>query len=214
MSRHPPPPRLIAAEKKRATELPSWHDGNAFAVFVRHAPVPKTLNGTELRAWSLAPSDTRGWNALAADAELPELEFSGPPGLVPAAGVVIVEPDGRVWLHSPVAATAGPFSALPASICRQGETMQAAALRAAFDATGLQVVLERVLGDFARTRAHTRYYIARRIDGTPARHGRATESVSLVPFSQLAAALPGEVHTRILHALIQPPLLRAGKMPW
>lgn len=203
MSRHPPLSHPTAVGEVLATGPDPWMDSDSIAVFTRRAPVPKRLNELDMAPWLSPPTDAKAWGLIAEECGLVESEFVGHSDLTPAAGVVIVELDGRIWVHSPVAATAGPFSIFPASICRDGETMQAAAMRAALDATGLKVHLERVLGDFARTKAHTRYYLARRSGGTPVRHGHSTVSVSLVPLYRLPDVLPGAVNARIINALAE-----------
>lgn len=130
-----------------------------------------------------------------------EAEFLPPLMTGGSAGVAILEADGRIWLHSPVAGTPGNYTRFPSSAQLGGESIRGTALRAAFEATGLQVRLECVLGDFTESQTCTRYYLARRVCGSPARHGPATKSVSLVPFGKLRDVLLGEMNARIIRAI-------------
>ncbi|WP_326491263.1 NUDIX hydrolase [Paraburkholderia sp. HD33-4] len=123
-----------------------------------------------------------------------------PPGYKRAAGVVIREPDGRVWV---VAQTNG-FAGYEATFTKGtavGKSLQAIALAEAFEESGLKVRLISHLADVKRSQSYTRYYLAERIGGNPADMGWESQAVSLVPTGQLPAVLNHPNDKAIIEAL-------------
>ena len=110
-------------------------------------------------------------------------------GREPAAGVVIEEPDGRVWLVNPTNGFAGYTATFPKGRADDGLTLQATAIKEAFEESGLQVRIIGLIGDVERSQTVTRYYRARRVGGTPAAMGWETQAVQLVPKADILAAL-------------------------
>ena len=83
-----------------ASPLEQWLDPSAIAVAVPDGPLVETLNGIPLsRQPSSAPWPGDVWREEACCFDEPP--FEPPAGLAPAAGVVTLEPDGRVWLVAP-----------------------------------------------------------------------------------------------------------------
>ena len=155
------------------------------ATVVPGGELPAALCGLPVAAWADVPTAGAGWQALA-PGELPdEPPFVVPPGLAAAAGVVIVEDDGRVWLVAPSNAFGGYSATFPKGRVDAGDSLHCAAIREAFEESGLQVRLVAFLTDARRTLTFTRYYVARRIGGTPAAMGWETQAVHLVPFARL-----------------------------
>lgn len=133
--------------------------------------------------------------------EIAEPPFRCPPGYKPAAGVVIEEADGRVWLVSPSNAFAGYRCTFPKGTADPGASLQATAVREAWEESGLLVELTSWLIDSSRSQSYTRYYRARRIGGTPAAMGWETQAVLLVPKAQLIAQLNRPVDHPIAAAI-------------
>jgi 8-oxo-dGTP pyrophosphatase MutT (NUDIX family) len=131
------------------------------------------------------PDTAAGWAALAEHALLEEPPFVLPAGVNAAAGAVIVEDDGRVWLVAPSNRFGGYSATFPKGRADSGATLQCTAIRETFEEAGLHVQLGAFLADSRRTLTYTRYYIARRIGGTPAAMGWETQAVHLVPIAQL-----------------------------
>lgn len=74
-------------------------------------------------------------------------------------------------------------------------------MKEAFEETGLLVQLGAFLIDVPRTTSITRYFIAKRIGGTPADMGWETQAVWLVPIHDLGAMAPHINDQTILTAL-------------
>ncbi len=140
-------------------------------------PVPDELNGIALSPWVYHPRTTEGWDYVdGLNDEIEEPMEIG--GKKPAAGAVILEPDGRVWLVHPTNQFGGYQATFPKGRVDGGLSLQASAIRECWEEAGLQVRLTGWLGDFDRTTTRTRLYLAKRIGGSPAAMaGRARPSV-------------------------------------
>ncbi|MGL4460243.1 MAG: NUDIX hydrolase, partial [Plesiomonas shigelloides] len=64
-------------------------------------------------------------------------------------------------------------------------SLQANAIKEAFEESGLQVEITGFIGDFERTTSVARMYKARRVGGDPTDAGWETQAVSLVPKEHL-----------------------------
>ena len=114
-----------------------------------------------------------------------EPPFVLPPGMRAAAGAVVVEDDGRVWLVSPSNGFGGYSATFPKGRLDAGGTLQHTAVREVFEESGLVVQLDAFLLDVSRTQTYTRYYVARRIGGNPAQMGWESQAAHLVPAARL-----------------------------
>lgn len=167
------------------TPLPHWNDPTRIATVVPGGPLPAALNGIALAPWEDAPASAHGWSACAASPGLDEPPFLLPPGLAAAAGAVILEDDGRVWLVAPSNGFGGYAATFPKGRVDAGTSLACACVREAFEESGLQVEIAGFLVDARRTLTFTRYYLARRIGGSPAHMGWESQAVHLVPLAQL-----------------------------
>ena len=105
-------------------------------------------------------------------------------GKAAAAGVVTVEPDGRVWVVSPTNYYGGYTNTFPKGKCG-ALSHRATALKEVFEESGLRVQLICHVCDSVRDTTVARYYLARRIGGNPARMDWESQAVHLVPMNQL-----------------------------
>ena len=78
---------------------------------------------------------------------------------------------------------------LPKGRVDPGLSLRPTAIREAYEESGLKVVLTGFLLDSERTQTCTRYYIGRRVAGTPALMGWETQAVHLVPGHALDSML-------------------------
>jgi 8-oxo-dGTP pyrophosphatase MutT (NUDIX family) len=152
-----------------------------------HCP-EDVLNGVRLSTWADAPHTSAAWNVLVENG-VSEPPFIVPAGKRAAAGAIVVEPDGRVWLTAPSNGFAGYQATFPKGRVDSGMTLQATAIKECYEESGLHVELIAFIGDYSRSLTHTRFYLARRVGGTPADMGWESQAVHLVPPSKILAVL-------------------------
>lgn len=175
---------VVIARPSTATAFETWHDPHRIATVVPGGALPATLNGVPFAPG--APAFEGGDGADGADLQA-DPPFLPPPGLAPAAGAVVVEPDGRIWLVAPTNGFGGYAATFPKGRLDPGASLRRTALREAWEEAGLLIEIGAFLADVARTQTYTRYYLARRTGGTPAAMGWETQAVHLVPPALLDA---------------------------
>jgi|GEM_PF-1532070 len=173
----------------RASDPLTWHDPDAVATFLPSGHHPKVLNGVPLEPWTDAPKTDAGWNYVAGQKSIDEPELKVPAGVSAGSGVIVMEPDGRVWVVDPSNQFAGYRSTFPKGHQDEGINLQANAIKECFEESGIKVEITGFLGDFMRTTTMSRYYLAKRVGGTPTDCGWETQSVKLVPKEQLLSIL-------------------------
>ena len=178
----------------------TWADPAATACFVPSGAVPAVLAGVPVAPWGDAPASAAGWEALAAGMVLIEPPIACPPHLKAAAGAVVMEPDGRAWAVAPTNAFGGHCFTLPKGRS-DGRSLKASALVEVLEETGLQIELTRWLADVDRHMTRTRFYLARRIGGSPAACGWESQAVTLAPLSHLQTLLTHPGDQAVLAAL-------------
>lgn len=179
------------------TPLCAWDDPRQVATVIPGGPLPAQLNGVDFAPCALPDG------AAAATATLVEPPFTLPSRYRAAAGAVIVEPDGRVWLVAPTNAHGGYAATFPKGRVDPGASLAATAVREAWEESGLLVHIEAHLVDVRRTETYTRYYLARRVGGTPAAMGWETQAVHLAPASLLATVAVHANDAAIIAALLK-----------
>lgn len=176
----------------QATTLETWSDPSAVATCRPNGLPPMRLNGLLLAPASLD-------DVVHADIEEPP--FAPPSGTKAAAGAVVVEPDARVWVVHPTNGFGGYLATFPKGRPAPGATLQETAVREVFEECGLVVEVFGFLIDSKRSTSFTRYYLARRLAGSPADMDWESQAVSLVPLAQLTAILNQPVDHAIVAAL-------------
>jgi ADP-ribose pyrophosphatase YjhB (NUDIX family) len=167
-----------------ATGADTWDDPTAVATWIPGGKAPSSLNGIKLAPWLNHPTTDEGWMEVEGqDSSIQEPPL--PAGKAPAAGVVVEEPDGRVWVIHPTNQFGGYQASFPKGHVDGDDALQATAIREAFEESGLKVEITGFLDDVQRTTTTARYYTARRVGGTPTDCGWETQAVSLVPRSLL-----------------------------
>lgn len=162
----------------------AWKQPEQIAAVLPGGKLPASLHRVPFRSWVDAPATSAGWEALAGESEIPEPTFKVPKGLAPAAGVIVKEPDGRIWLVAPTNQFGGYELTFPKGR-RDGKSLQATAICEAYEESGLRVRLLHHQVDARRSQTFTRYYLAERIGGSPADMGWESQCVMLVPLSKL-----------------------------
>lgn len=167
----------------------TWANKDKTATFVPGGETPSTLNNVPMKSWS-PPKE--GWHAVGGNNERLEalFPFERPgPGKSTGAGVLIVEPDGRIWLTKPTNEFGGYKQTYPKGTVESGLTMQQNAIKEAWEETGLKVKITGVLGDYDRTTSRARMYIAERVGGTPKDMGWESQAVRLATMKDAKSLL-------------------------
>jgi 8-oxo-dGTP pyrophosphatase MutT (NUDIX family) len=191
---------VLLINPSMATPLYAWQQADAVATVLPEGVMPEGLNGVPLQEWINAPENPDAWNNVAGQLEIEEPPFLVPQGKKPAAGVVVQEPDGRIWLVSPSNQFGGYKATFPKGRIEGKVNPQASAIREAYEEAGLKVQITGFLGDSVRSQTYTRYYLAQRTGGNPALMCWESQAVHLVPAALLSKFL---IHTSDL------PLLKA-----
>jgi len=132
-----------------ASPASAWQHADQIAVAAPDSPLPEIIKDVAVKPWREAPKDSAGWESLAETMVLHEPAFDVPAGLKPAAGVVLLEPDGRIWIVAPSNRFGGYSATFPKGRL-DGKSLKATAICEAFEESGLQVTLTNFLIDVAR----------------------------------------------------------------
>ena len=166
--------------------------------------VPGSVCGSMLDGVALAPCGRATVDAACLGAAMiAEPPFVLPAGRQAAAGAVVREADGRIWLVAPSNGFGGYAVTFPKGRVEPGLSLQATAIREVWEESGLLVQPVAWLGDFPRTQTFTRFYIARRIGGHPAHMGWESQAVHLVTPRQARGLLHRDTDRAVLEALLQ-----------
>lgn len=185
------------------TPLENWLQPDTEATVVPGGLMPRAINGVPFTSWHAAPTTPMGWIGVPGQSAREEPPQPVMAGKSAASGVVIAEPDGRFWLISPTNAYGGYQTTFPKGRCEVGLSLQANAIKEAFEETGLQVAITACLGDFERSTTLTRYYYAKRTGGHPGEMGWETQAVHLAPKTQLADVLTHPNDKPLLKCLLK-----------
>ena len=196
---HGAPVRL--AHPSTPTTVASWHDPASVATVIPLGALPSTLNDVPFAPWLDLPASNADWQTVAGQGVIDEPPFVVPAAFAPAAGVVIQEDDGRVWAVAPSNRFGGYDATFPKGRVEPAISLQATAIREAFEESGLRVQIVRHLIDCRRTQTMTRYYLARRLGGNPALMGWESQAVHLVPMALLDTVLGNPNDAAIIDAL-------------
>lgn len=186
-------PRLSENGAKVAIHAPThasshttWHNPNAVATFTPDGDVPLSLHGVPIREWKDHPITTLGWEyGDGVNDALHEPPFHLPEGKNASSGVIIEEPDGRIWVVHPTNKFGGYEATFPKGSAEPELSLQANAVKEAFEESGLEIEITGFIGDFERTTSVARMYKARRVGGSPVHAGWESQAVSLVPKHKL-----------------------------
>ena len=182
---------VLIKKPSQPTSPDTWQNSDEIASVTPGGSMPAELNGIPFSSWVDAPSTDEMWGKV--DGQhgglFDEPIFKHSPGKRTAAGVVIEETDGRVWIIHPSNAFGGYEATFPKGTMGAGATLQTAAIKEVFEKSGLRVAITGFFADSERSDSKTRYYWGRRVGGTPADMGWESQSVSLVPLARLKGLL-------------------------
>lgn len=170
----------------KAGDQEHWGDKAAVATAVPGGALPRELNGVPFKRWA-PPED---WTKVSGtDPRLDADPMHVPADKRAGAGVIILEPDGRMWLTKPTNEFGGYVHSWPKGGVETGLSLQQTAIKEAYEETGLKVKLTGVLGDYEGDTSVARYFVARRVGGTPADMGWESQAMRLVPANKLKSLL-------------------------
>lgn len=164
----------------------TWHMPGEVATCTPGSVLPAALHGVPFAPWKEAPKTREDWDYVTGqndELEEPAMELQDKK--VPASGVLVLEPDGRVWVISPTNGFGNTHATFPKGGRENGLSLQANAIKEAYEETGLQVEIDSFLGDLVRSTSIARYYLARRVGGMPSAMGWESQAVHLVPAGKL-----------------------------
>lgn len=195
--------RVVIHKPRKPSEPHTWTNPTLVATFVPGGPVPAELNGIPFTPWRNHPKTAAEWNAYEGlKSDLHEKPMQTSPGKKAAAGVVVLERDGRVWTVHPSNGYGNYDCTFAKGRVEGGLSFQASAVREAMEESGLKVRITALLGDFERTTTRTRYYLAERTGGCPSACGWESEACTLAPLEALPALLNGAADAPVLAALM------------
>ena len=176
-----------------------WEIVTEMATFVPGGACPGKLNGIPFQPVREA-SDIL-FQRYSRKNQFAEPPFLCPEGYKPAAGALVVEPDGRVWLVHPSNQYGSYHATFPKGTSHGVAMLRETAVRETFEESGLLVELFDFLADSKRSRSYTRFYLARRVSGSPTDMGWESQAVSLVPQDRLPENLNNPFDQPVAKAL-------------
>jgi len=184
------------------SSLNAWRSMAPVLTVLPEGSMPDEVNGIVISPWQDAPVNQADWESrLALHAPIAEPDFTLPDRFKPSAGAVILEPDNRVWLVHPTNQFAGYRATFPKGGVDVGYSLQATAIKECFEESGLQVKITGWLGDYLRSASYTRYYLAKRVGGSPAEMGWESQAVSLVLPEMLNQIATSAFDAPVIHDL-------------
>jgi 8-oxo-dGTP pyrophosphatase MutT (NUDIX family) len=171
-----------------------------------------TLNGIPFTPWAApiankdtiqdsTPEEIAAWQGIpGTNPQIDEPPFTYN-GKALAAGIVMVEPDGRVWVIEPKGHYGGYSATFPKGRLDKTLTPQESAIKEAYEESGLQAEILDYLGDFERSTTTSRYYLGKRVGGTPTAFGGESQGVHLVPLDKLDVVAKHHNDAPIIQAL-------------
>lgn len=197
---------VIIENPTQQTGQDAWYDAERVATVLPGGELPACCAHPPFRRFHGDGLRGEDWERLTLRRDrFDEPPFVPKPRLRTAAGVIVREPDGRIWVVHPTNRFGGYEATFPKGTREQGGSLQATALMECYEETGLRVHLTGFLGDFDRGQSRTRFYVGKRIDGSPADMGWESQAVSLVPVSSLASLLTSRHDAPVLAALLESP---------
>jgi 8-oxo-dGTP pyrophosphatase MutT (NUDIX family) len=200
-------PQLDEHGRKHRLHAPSCEAGlehladpRANVTFIPGSACAIPLDGVDMSACPASEVDQALVRAGAGQA-IAEPPYRLPAGKRAAAGAVVVEPDGRLWLVAPSNGFGGYLATFPKGRVEPGASLQATAIKEVWEESGLLVALTGYLGDFSRTQTFTRFYLARRVGGHPAEMGWESQAVHLATHAHARRLLNRDTDHAVLDAV-------------
>ena len=195
---------VVVAHPSQPTSRDTWLDSRCTATLSRTAEpdLPSALNGLALTGNPGIPDENPWyWRDVVPDAVKGEPDFVMPPGFRATSGCVVIEPDRRIWIVHPTNEFMGTKATFPKGRLEPVLSLAQNAAKETWEEAGLLVEPYAFLVDVPRRIVVTRYFLARRVAGSPALAGWESQAVSLMPFEEVKKALNREGDQAVLPAL-------------
>lgn len=172
---------VVIKKLSRPSPIENFDNPAMIATVVPDGDRPLELNGIAFKSWTDHPRTIDEWEHVDGQIVLDEPEFTPAKGMKTGSGVIITEPDGRIWVIHPTNQFGGYAATFPKGTLEDSLSMQASAIKEAYEESGLKVEITGFIGDIMRSTSVTRYYTAKRVGGDPTEMGWESQSVSLIP---------------------------------
>jgi len=207
----------VPIHRPHAPQLLGMTDPSKAVTVTPGAKLPvDELNGVAFAPWE-PPHDAEGWGEVDGQLIIEDEPDLAPlkPGQKFSTGLVMMEPDGRVWLVSPTNGFGGYGTTFPKGRFEEDEwsSYQSNAIKEAWEESGLKARIIGFLGDVDRSTTRTRYYLAQREGGTPADMGWESQAVHLVPLSEARKLLDSKFDHQVLDLVEQVLSANGGQLP-
>ncbi|MDO4937659.1 MAG: NUDIX hydrolase [Sutterellaceae bacterium] len=178
---------VVIVRPSESTNKETWTDAKATAILSRtdEHEIPASLNGIAFNEHLQIDEDPWKWLERVPDFLPDEPDFVMPPGFRATSGCVVLEPDGRIWVVFPSNQYAGVECTFPKGRLEPILSLVQNAVKETWEEAGLLVKPVAFLTDVTRTKFVTRFYIAKRIDGSPNLAGWESQAVGLMPADKL-----------------------------
>ena len=193
---------VVIEHPSKSTSLSTWNDPSeaATVAVTETSDLPASLNGLAFTCETLGEEDWVRMMRVPTKLVEPEPKFPKTEKRR-TSGLVIWEPDGRFWLVHPTNAFGGVEATFPKGRLEPELSLLVNAVKEGWEESGILAEPLCWLCDIDRTKTMTRYYLARRISGSPAAAGWESQAVSLVPPNRLLAFLNRPNDQRVLPSL-------------
>lgn len=196
---------VVVGHPSVSTALESWTDPKGVAILSRtdKHEIPTELNEIPFNDQLSIDDDVWQWLDRVPDCLPDEPEFVMPPGFRASSGCVVVEPDNRIWVVFPTNEYAGVKTTFPKGRLEPVLSLVQNAVKETWEESGLLVKPVAFLTDITRTKFVTRFFIARRIDGSPDLAGWESQAVGLMPVEKLPDFINRANDRRVFEPLIK-----------
>ncbi len=183
------------------THPDTWHNSKSIATFVPNGSAPDHLNNVPIQKWD-GYENNHGWNNHQIDPVNKFAPFEPDHNKYVASGIVMVEPDKRIWVTTPTNNFAGYKYTFPKGTHEpDSKSLAHTAIKEGFEETGLKAKITHTLGDYERTKSKCRMYVAHRESGCPTQMGWETQAMHLIPIDQAHHYIHHPVDLQILNDL-------------
>jgi 8-oxo-dGTP pyrophosphatase MutT (NUDIX family) len=193
--------KKVGIYEPHALDLSGLGDPDAVVTFTPGCTLPDAMGGISLSDWT-PPENEADWFDVAGVADIEEPPMETTEKQKESSGLVIMEDDGRVWVVSPTNKFGGYKNTFPKGKQDDELSLQANAIKEAWEESGIKAEVVAFLGDQSRTSSKCRYYLARRVAGNPAAMGWESQAVHLVPTGKLRGFLDTSLDREVMDMLV------------